>query len=99
MSVQAIQTSNVERVPAVQPGHGAPRGRAEGHAPAAPHDQVQVSEEGRRLSAAASSSASTLSGTATATESGQGLQLDPRKLRELAGIRAPSDPVRADDRE
>ena len=99
MSVQAIQSSSVERVPAVQPGHGGARGRAEGHAHEAPQDQVQVSEEGRRLSAAASTSASTPAGAATAPESGQGLQLDPRKLRELAGIRAPSDPVRADDRE
>ncbi len=99
MSVQAIQSSSVERVPAVQPGHGVPRGRAESHAAEVQQDQVQVSEEGRRLSATASSTASTVSGAAKASESGQRLQLDPRKLRELAGIRAPSDPVRADDRE
>ena len=87
MSVQAIQSAAMVRVAPVAPaGHGPalvarPRDAGTSRGDGSGQDQVVVSDEARRLSA--------LPGQ----DQGSGLQLDPRKLRELAGVPAPNQPV------
>ncbi len=90
MSVQAIQSAAVERAAPAAPAGHLPALAARPHE-ATPvrqgtgQDQVEVSDEARRLSA--------LPGQ----EPGSGLQLDPRKLRELAGVPAPNQPAKRHD--
>ncbi len=84
MSVQSVQLHGLEQVPPVRiagpAGSAQSRMAEEQRGPSQPQDQVIVSEQARKLSAGTGSGQSTGSGADGEVE----LQLDFRKLRELA---------------
>jgi hypothetical protein len=91
MSVQSVQLHGLEQAPPVRiagpAGSAPPRAADEQRGPVQPQDQVIVSEQARKLSAGAGSGTSAGSGADGEVE----LQLDFRKLRELAAATSSSN--------